>query len=205
MVQARSLGPAGLEDFSDPPEDDVQRLQVHLHPETSPGPLVSQADFLDVGLCPPLVPLANHLLQVPPRRGPLASPQHGQAWDAPPSPPIGQISAQTGVFSSLCPRRSRSPRVPLSPGRASDADGDVAAGRWTPFNARASRSGLGVAAAEGTQQQPQVEEDTRPARGHLHPEGGPAAVGEGGLQHGRLVAAEDGRLLDRCLVSLSCC
>lgn len=57
------------------------------------------------------------------------------------------------------------------------------------MDARAAWSGLGVAAAEGPQQQPQVEEDTSPAGGHLHPEGGPAAVGEGGLQHGRLVAA----------------
>lgn len=72
---------------------------------------------------------------------------------------------------------------------ASDADGDVAAGRRAPFDARAARPGLGVAAAQGAQEQPQVEDDAGPAGRHLHPEGRPAAVGEGGLQHGRLVAA----------------
>lgn len=65
----------------------------------------------------------------------------------------------------------------------------MAAGRGAPLDARAARPGLGVAAAERTQQQPQVEDDAGPAGRHLHPEGGPAAVGEGGLQHRRLVAA----------------
>lgn len=72
---------------------------------------------------------------------------------------------------------------------ASHADGDVAAGARAAFDARAARPGLGLTAAQRAQQQPQVEDDAGPARRHLHPEGGPAAVGEGGLQHRRFVAA----------------
>lgn len=49
--------------------------------------------------------------------------------------------------------------------------------------------------AEGAKQQPQVEQDAGPARGHLHPEGRPAAVCEGGLQHRILVAGGRGQLL----------
>lgn len=76
---------------------------------------------------------------------------------------------------------------------ASHADGDVAAGGRAALDARAARPGLGLAAAQWAEQQPQVEDDAGPARRHLHPEGGPAAVGEGRLQHGRLVAALGGR------------
>lgn len=75
---------------------------------------------------------------------------------------------------------------------ASHADGDVAAGGRAALDARAARPGLGLAAAQWAKQQPQVEDDAGPTRRHLHPEGGPAAVGEGRLQHGRLVAAWGG-------------
>ncbi|KAL4613253.1 hypothetical protein GN956_G22575 [Arapaima gigas] len=43
-------------------------------------------------------------------------------------------------------------------------------------------------AAQGPQQEPQVEPHTSPARGHLHPEGGPVSMGKGGLQNCRLIA-----------------
>lgn len=53
----------------------------------------------------------------------------------------------------------------------------------------------GAAEAEGAQQQPQVEQDAGPAGGHLHPEGRPAAMREGGLQHRVLVAGGRGQAL----------
>lgn len=51
------------------------------------------------------------------------------------------------------------------------------------FDAGAARSGarVGRAVAERTQQEPEVEDHAGPTRGDLHPEGGPAAVGERGL------------------------
>lgn len=84
-----------------------------------------------------------------------------------------------------------SPLPPLQQG-ASHADGDVTAGGGAALDARAARPGLGLAAAQRAEQQPQVEDDAGPAGRHLHPEGGPAAVGEGGLQHSRLVTAARG-------------
>lgn len=53
----------------------------------------------------------------------------------------------------------------------------------------------GATEAERAQQQPQVEQDAGPARGHLHPERRPAAMCEGGLQHCALVAARRGQPL----------
>lgn len=64
----------------------------------------------------------------------------------------------------------------------------MAGGRRASFDTRAARSGFRLTAAQRTQQQPEVEDHTGPTGGHLHPEGRPAAVGEGGLQHCRLVA-----------------
>jgi len=78
----------------------------------------------------------------------------------------------------------------------SDGHGDVAAraGGRAALDAGAARPGLGLAAAQRAEQQPQVQQHAGPARRQLHPEGRPAAVGEGRLQHGRLVAGETRRL-----------
>ena len=77
-------------------------------------------------------------------------------------------------------------------------DADALRGASSPQDAqgRAAAPVLGRAVeAEGAQQQPQVEQDAGPARAHLHPEGRPAAVCEGGLQHRVLVAGGRGQAL----------
>lgn len=115
------------------------------------------------------------------------------------SGPSGPALGSHSHSESLTPSASRAPRptrfAPPLYGRVgasltvSHADADVAAGCGAAFDAGAARPGLVLAAAQRAQQQPQVEDDARPTGRHLHPEGGPAAVGEGGLQHRRLVAA----------------
>lgn len=75
---------------------------------------------------------------------------------------------------------------------ASHAHWDVTAGCRAALDAWSARPGLGLAAAQRAKQKPQVEDDAGPARRHLHPESWPAAVGEGRLQHSRLVAAGQG-------------
>lgn len=70
-------------------------------------------------------------------------------------------------------------------------DTDAVWGTSAPHNAQgwAVPSVLwGAMEAERAQQQPQVEQDAGPARGHLHPERRPAAMCEGGLQHCTLIA-----------------
>lgn len=91
-------------------------------------------------------------------------------------------------------------RVPPAPSqRVSDADRDVTAGRCAAFDARAARSGFRLTAAQRAQQQPEVEDDTGPAGRHLNPEGRPAAVGEGGLQHCWFVAGGGQHSVTPCL------
>lgn len=80
-------------------------------------------------------------------------------------------------------------------GHKSDADTDVTGGvGWAAFNAGTSRAvRVGATVAEWAQQQPEVEYHACPTRRHFHPERGPAAVGERGLQHRWLIAGGGGR------------
>lgn len=81
------------------------------------------------------------------------------------------------------------------PGLRGDADALWGASAAQDADGRAAAAVLGGLEAEGAQQQPQVEQDAGPAGGHLHPEGRPAAVREGGLQHRVLVAGGRGQAL----------
>lgn len=119
--------------------------------------------------------------------------QHCESLTPDPFDPMFLKTASCRVAAGLevtwpLVRMAPCPPASCPSAEASDADGDVAAGRRAAFDARAARSGLGLTAAQRAQQQPQVEDHTGPAGRHLHPEGRPAAVGEGGLQHRRFIA-----------------
>lgn len=126
--------------------------------------------------------------QMPPSPG---TGGRGCQWD--PAGP-GHRARQTPALAAATLRAGHSPS---QQGLRGDADA-LQGTSPSPQDAQGRAAALvlrGAAEAEGAQQQPQVEQDAGPAGGHLHPEGRPAAVREGGLQHRVLVAGGRGQAL----------